>query len=249
MILVYYKVLLMILEKEVKNIYQSTPEGLDTPNYDVIKKTEYYEIRKYSSYSVCSIKSNDVDDVSSSESSSNKKDTTTDLFTSGNNFNTLAGYIFGDNASERKMSMTTPVIMKGSDVMEFVLPNGMDATKAPAPKSSNIILKDVPSEIIAVKEFSGICTEAEIARQRTLLEDTLLSDGILYDNLSFSVLQYNPPYTLPWVRRNEVSLKIDMNINEITGIVSLEQQNDINITTDSTPTDSNDEIKKDEEEL
>ena len=99
--------------------------------------------------------------------------------------------------------------------MEFVLPNGMNTTKAPAPKSSNVILKDIPAELIAVKEFSGICTEGEISRQRALLEDMLLSDGILYDNLSFRVLQYNPPYTLPWLRRNEVSLKIDMDINQI----------------------------------
>jgi hypothetical protein len=86
------------------------------------------------------------------------------------------------------------------------------------PKSNNVILKDIPAELIAVKEFSGICTEGEISKQRALLEDLLLSDGILYDNLSFRVLQYNPPYTLPWLRRNEVSLKIDMDINQIRGI-------------------------------
>jgi len=202
------------IRREVRNIVQSTPEGLDSPAYIVEKKTEFYEIRNYVPYAVCSVKGTDDETAPITDSINTNKESTSDVFTSGNNFNTLAGYIFGENESERKMSMTTPVIMKG-DIMEFVLPNGMNTSKAPAPKSSNVILKDIPAELIAVKEFSGICTEGEISRQRALLEDMLLSDGILYDNLSFRVLQYNPPYTLPWLRRNEVSLKIDMDINQI----------------------------------
>ena len=205
------------IRREVRNIVQSTPEGLDSPAYIVEKKTEFYEIRNYVPYAVCSVKSTDDETAPTTDSINTNKESTSDVFTSGNNFNILAGYIFGENDSERKMSMTTPVIMKG-DVMEFVLPNGMNTSKAPAPKSSNVILKDIPAELIAVKEFSGICTEGEISKQRALLEDMLLSDGLLYDNLSFRVLQYNPPYTLPWLRRNEVTLKLDMNIDQIRGI-------------------------------
>lgn len=202
------------LRREIRNIVQSTPEGLDSPSYTVEKKTDNYEIRKYSPYGVCSVQASDVE-TSTSDATNTNKENTNDIFTSGNNFNTLASYIFGDNVSDRKLSMTTPVIMKGND-MEFVLPNGMNSSKAPVPKSNNVILKDIPAELIAVKEFSGICTEGEISKQRALLEDMLLSDGILYDNLSFRVLQYNPPYTLPWIRRNEVCLKVDMDINQTT---------------------------------
>jgi hypothetical protein len=48
-----------------------------------------------------------------------------------------------------------------------------------------------------------------------MLEDALLADGVIYDNLSFKVFQYNPPYTLPWLRYNEVSLSVDMSMEDL----------------------------------
>ena len=103
--------------------------------------------------------------------------------------------------------MTTPVIMNDG-AMEFVLPSGIVADTAPLPNTNDIFIKDIPAATVATLEFTGFVTDGEIARQRALLEDALLADGVRYDNLSFKVFQYNPPYTLPWRRRNEVSLKI-----------------------------------------
>jgi hypothetical protein len=190
------------LRKEVKNIFKSTPEGLQTPTYDILKSTITYEIREYKSYSVISTQINPT----SSDSTSAVED---DMLATGTSFNELAGYILsGENMDSRKLAMTTPVIMGGGK-MDFVLPDGLTAESAPKPKSSKLSLEDVSSSIVAVKQFSGIPTEKEVARQRAMLEDALLADGIIYDNLSFKTLTYNPPYTLPWLRRNEVSLKVD----------------------------------------
>lgn len=186
------------LRKEVKNIFKSTPDGLATPAYIVLKKTSVYEIRQYNGYSVASTKL-DVDG-STDES---------DMLVTGNSFNKLAAYILdGDNEESKSLSMTTPVIM-GNGQMKFVLPDQLNSETAPKPSKQEVVIEDIPSEIVAVIEFSGIATEKEVSRQRALLEDTLLADGILYDNLSFKTLQYNPPYTLPWLRRNEVSLKVE----------------------------------------
>lgn len=195
------------LRKEVKNVFKSTPEGLQTPAYDLLKSTVTYEIREYKSYSIASTQ------ITASSSDSNSA-IDHDMLATGTSFNELAGYILsGENVDSKKLSMTTPVIMGGGK-MDFVLPDGLTAETAPKPKSSKITLEDVSSTIVAVKQFSGIPTEKEVARQRAMLEDALLADGIIYDNLSFKTLTYNPPYTLPWLRRNEVSLKVEYKKDE-----------------------------------
>lgn len=186
------------LRRELKNVVKSTPDGLDGPSYDVIKDCESYQVRRYSMYSVCSIP------MTSSEGSEMP-----DPLTSGDSFTELADYIFGEN-----LSMTTPVIL-GGGAMEFVLPSGVNALTAPIPKSSKISVKDVAADVVATREFPGFATDGEVSRQRAMLEDALLADGVIYDNLTFKVLQYNPPYTLPWLRRNEVSLSIDMALSDI----------------------------------
>eukprot|EP01041_Mallomonas_annulata_P008662 gene8662-17874_t len=191
------------VRREVKNVLRNTPEGLQTPDYTVVKSSEAYELRKYSTYSVCS-----------TELPTDGEQSTMSPITTGKGFNKLAGYIFGDNNVDNipeKMAMTTPVIIS-SGTMEFVLPSGMSTINAPLPATSDITIKDIPSEIVAVREFPGIATDGEVMRQRASLEDALLADGMSYDNLSFRVLQYNPPYTLPWLRRNEVILRILDNI-------------------------------------
>ena len=204
------------LRREVKNIVKSNPIGIEEPAYTVELKTDSYEVRRYDSYSVCSTS------ITTEGTESNL-----DLLSTGKSFNTLASYIFGENtkkevtekaldndttisvSTSEKLTMTTPVII-GSGEMSFVLPKYVNADSAPIPSSDKVTLKDIPGELIAVRTFTGLATEGEVSRQRALLEDSLLIDNIVYDNLSFRVYQYNPPYTVPWVRRNEVAFAVSL---------------------------------------
>jgi hypothetical protein len=189
------------VRREMKNVVKSNPEGLEQPSYVVVKTTEDYEIRMYAPYTVCSTEITSL---------SNEGETITlDPLVTSTSFNKLASYIFGANNKTEKISMTVPVIIDSKNI-NFVLPKNIDASSAPLPNIDSITIKNVPSELIAVREFTGIATESETNQQRGKLEDFLISDGIVYDSESFKVLQYNPPYTLPWVRRNEVSFVVTM---------------------------------------
>ena len=183
------------LIREAKNVVKSVPEGLQSPAYTTIassKEPDIYEIRQYEQFSVCKIEG---------ESKG--------IIGQGNSFNILADYIFGEgNVDNYEMSMTTPVIMDAAGAMSFVLADGMTADTAPIPKNMDINLNDIPSEIVACREFTGIATEKEIEKQKGVLVKALQSDGIPYDPESMKVLQFNPPYTLPWLRLNALTLKL-----------------------------------------
>ena len=187
------------LQSEVKNVFKSIPEGLESPDYTIISSTSEFEIRKYNGYSVCRTTSDDADNVDDVNMM--------DPMASGDNFNELASYIFGKNTGDDELAMTTPV-MTQKNSMEFVLADGLTADTAPAPLSSKVSLADIPPQTLAVRTFKGLATDGEVRRQREALEDALLAEAIEFDNLSLKVAQYNPPYTLPWLRRNEVTLKV-----------------------------------------
>ena len=55
---------------------------------------------------------------------------------------TYIGYIFGENANDQKLTMTTPVILENG-AMSFVLPRGVTAESAPLPNSDKIALRDL----------------------------------------------------------------------------------------------------------
>ena len=71
----------------------------------------------------------------------------------------------------------------------------------------------------------------------------MYTDGIVYDNLSLRVFQYNPPYTLPWLRRNEVAIKIDMTLRSNQSMLGSDGP------TQGSGSDKNNFISKDESEF
>mmetsp|Transcript_7999 Transcript_7999/g.8765 ORF Transcript_7999/g.8765 Transcript_7999/m.8765 type:complete len:406 (-) Transcript_7999:3376-4593(-) len=196
------------LRNELKNVVKSTPIGLETPSYEVLKKTDEFEIRQYARYSVVTTRY--TSDDSSTVSYLDGSNIPVDSFAGATSFQRLAGYLFGENSLNGKpqsLKMTMPVIMDNQS-MSFILPNGLDSTNAPIPDSEQIDFNDVANEIVAVREFTGLVTEGEVKRQKARLEEYLLAEGIVYDSQSFKVLQYNPPYTVPWIRRNEIICKV-----------------------------------------
>jgi hypothetical protein len=76
-------------------------------------------------------------------------------------------------------------------------------------------IQEIPPATLAVAKFTGFVTEGEVARQKDALLTSLAIDGIEIDvphgtTVPHVIFQYNPPYTIPILRRNEIGIPVRM---------------------------------------
>ena len=170
--------------------------ALEEPQFDVVRRTDDYEIRLYASHLVAEV---DVDG---------------DHDEAGNRaFGILAGYIFGDNGSAEKMAMTAPVTSTESSTAganytyAFVMERAYTMETLPQPNDPRIRLRAMPSRIMAVRQYSGRWTEAKYKKNERALMQSLQADGVTVTGEPI-LARYDPPF-MPWfLRRNEVMVEI-----------------------------------------
>jgi len=200
------------LANEARNIFLGTPEGYSGPKYVVLARESdsNYEVRDYEGYSV----------ASSSMTEEGENYSIDDVTKGGAAFNALAAYLFGANDEAKSMDMTTPVATTSSGEMRFYLKtDGTDTFPNPLSReerineSGAVKIVDVPPARLAVARFAGFATEGEVLRQKDALLTKLAIDGVEVDVphgavVPHVVFQYNPPYTIPIVRRNEIAVPV-----------------------------------------
>jgi len=184
--------------------------------YDIISKSGDFEIREYQPY---------ISAVASMQGS--YEDVQGDLF------RLLAGYIFGKNTTEskiamtapvqmnsatkdssEKIAMTAPVVMKpeanGVWTMVFSMPSEYTMQNIPKPLNPKVTLIEVPAKKIAVLRFTGSYNNLENRQQKADALLAWLSTQRQYKKLSAPVFAgYDPPFTLPFLRRNEVFIEVE----------------------------------------
>lgn len=175
--------------------------GTKGPVYEVLVRTSSYEIRYYQQ----SFLTAEIPMKSDNEG-----------------FTALAKYIgvFGkpENDISKPLDMTHPVIKEEStetsvEVMKFVLPEEYQhITDAPKPANAKISIKENPPQYIASIGFSGWYNPALGVNFFNKLSSVLKNDGyISFENpkeIAWSVAQYHPPFTIPFLRLNEVWIKL-----------------------------------------
>ena len=126
-----------------------------------------------------------------------------------NGFRVLAGYIFGGNAEEQKIAMTAPVqqSMEGEREMAFMMPAEYALEDLPTPEDQRVLFREAPAYTAAVIQFSGWASPEQADDNWQQLRRFLIAEGI--DITGEPTLnQYNPPWTLPFMRRNEIIVPI-----------------------------------------
>lgn len=139
-------------------------------------------------------------------------------------FKILADYIFGNNTSAKKIKKKTPLISELSEkiamtapVMQekyrnswkvkFIMPKKYSLATLPKPNSKKIRLFKSRAKRFAVIRFSGFASDKNIKRHKEELRDYILAEKRLPTG-GFFLAFYNPPWTLPFLRRNEIMIEI-----------------------------------------
>ena len=129
-------------------------------------------------------------------------------------FRRVAGYIFGENTNSigqsEKIQMTAPVTVKPDNegwVLHFVMPRNYDMSQLPVPNNSSISLKKIEAHLAAVIIFSGFTTDAKIQNKTEELKVWLEKQNFKIVGPQ-QIARYNDPFTLPWLRRNEIIFKV-----------------------------------------
>ena len=128
---------------------------------------------------------------------------------SDSGFRVLAGYIFGGNAEEQKIAMTAPVqqTMAGEKEMAFMMPAEYALKDLPQPEDQRVSFREAPAYTAAVIQFSGWASADKADENWKQLQRFLIAEGI--DITGEPTLnQYNPPWTLPFLRRNEIIVPV-----------------------------------------
>ena len=193
-------------------IYSNLIMATDEPEFKTILKDDKFEIREYAPKIIAQVEVfGDFDDASSK------------------GFKILADYIFGNNISKdgksriemtapvemeplsQKINMTKPLLTEGNDnnwIISFIMPNEFTLETLPKPNNKSIKILSLPKEKYAVIVFSGLVRESSYLEKEKLLNQ-FIEEKKLKTSGKIKIARYNPPWTLPFFRRNELMIKVN----------------------------------------
>jgi hypothetical protein len=138
-------------------------------------------------------------------------------------FHRLAAYIFGGNHRDEAIAMTAPVsqgdriamtapvaqgrIGETGSVIRFFMPSKWTMETLPTPNAESVRLVEVPAQSYAVLRFTGDRSPAAVAARTDELRGVLTEGGIESDGDAVAWF-FDPPWTLPFRRRNEVAIPV-----------------------------------------
>ncbi len=162
----------------------------ETAPYKVIQKEGRYEIRQYDAYYTAGVLEQNLE--------------------SSSGFRQIFDYISGNNKDEQKISMTTPVfneLAKDKVSTEFVMPKKYTEDNPPEPSNPRITIRKTEKKLVASVTFSGTTNPEKIREYENLLLKWIGKIS-LKPSGNFRLARYNPPFTPPFLRRNEILVDV-----------------------------------------
>ena len=181
--------------------------NVEKPDYKVIQSEQNIEIRQYEPMIIAEV-----------EVDGKREDAIRD------GFRLLADYIFGNNTVQQVISMTAPVQQKENQNiamtapvqqqsmgkswrMSFVMPSKYSMDSLPVPNNNRVRLKEILTKKFVVIEFSGTNSNENVTKHENQLMNYIEANQInIIGSPKYAF--YNAPWTLPFLRRNEVMIEI-----------------------------------------
>ena len=186
--------------------------AIEEPAYRVVTQDGSYEVRTYGARIVAETwVTGNLSEASSA------------------GFRKVAGYIFGKNrqndGKSASIAMTAPVTVSRSTKIEmtapvtthaeangyrlqFVMPSQYTLATLPIPLDPDVKLHEIPPATYAVIRFSGWCGENQV-KDRTDALRGWMAHRHLTPRGEPELARYDPPWQLPFLRRNEVLIPVN----------------------------------------
>ncbi len=190
----------------------------EEPPYEVVREAPGFELRRYQPHLLAETEVQGRFDK-----------------VGGKAFGILADYIFGNNQAAEKIAMTAPVTQRPSAsdddqagtriemtapvtqrpaqtdddsfIISFVMPERFTLETVPRPNDPRVSLREAPGRLMAVLKYSGGWGESNYRSHEAQLLDAVRAAGLtpLGEPL---YARYNSPFSLPFLRRNEVMVEV-----------------------------------------
>jgi len=184
---------------------------VEQPTFEVVGRTGGFEVRTYAPKLVAEVEVEGDAEVATSAG-----------------FRVLAGYIFGANVSREEIAMTSPVDLRKTStkiemtspvdrsrrgdrwVVTFTMPSKWTKETLPKPTSSRVRIVEVPKKSFMIDSFSGSPGSAELEKRSEKLRGAAAAAGYEIVDPNPVYAQYDPPWTMGFLRRNELMLEVKL---------------------------------------
>lgn len=126
-------------------------------------------------------------------------------------FRSLFKFISGENNKQQEIKMTAPVFREeidGNMNMSFVMPSKFNESNLPKPNNPNVKINIMKNQKFIAIRFSGFASDDNFDEQQEILENIIAKNNISA-NLDIPIrAYYNRPWSLPFLKRNEILFKI-----------------------------------------
>ncbi len=194
-------------------VFSNTAMATEEPKFTLLEKDQSFELRLYEPKILAEVL------VSGTMREASSK-----------GFKLIADFIFGNNIAtsgkSEKISMTAPVLIEphaekifmtapvnveqsgAGWKVNFVMPSQYTLETLPKPNNPVVKIKPIPAKKFAVIQFSGLVDEEKMAKKVNDLEQWISTKQLkVLGNAELA--RYNPPWTLPFLRRNEVLIEVE----------------------------------------